>query len=271
MSTKGQSPPHAPLRQYYGDDASRPAYVNRLFDDAAEHYEWINRMMSLGSGEAYRRLALERAGLKPGMRLLDIASGTGLVLRPASRRVGPGGFVVGLDPSAGMLRQSQAQVRLPLVRSRGETLPFASERFDFVSLAYGLRHMADLDTLFGECYRVLRPGGRVLILEFARSRSRFGSLVSRLYLRTLVPLLTRLGTRSPGAEHVMRYCWDTVDQLVPSEVVLSSLRHSGFTGESRRGVFGAFVEFCVEKPETPNLLLTGRRPSRGSASALPSS
>ena len=153
-----------------------------------------------------------------------------------------------------MLRQSQAQVRLPLVRSRGETLPFASERFDFVSLAYGLRHMNDLNALFGECYRVLRPGGRILILEFARSPSRFGSLVSRLYLRTLVPWLTRLGTRSPGAEHVMRYCWDTVDQLVPAELVLASLRRCGFTGESRRGVFHVFIEFWAEKREATHAI-----------------
>ena len=250
MSAHEQRPPHAPLHQYYEDEASRPAYVNRIFDDAAEHYEWINKMMSLGSGETYRRLALERAGLKPGMRLLDIASGTGLVLRPASRCVGPAGFVVGLDPSAGMLRQSRSQARLPLVRSRGETLPFASGRFDFVSLGYGLRHMTDLDALFGECYRVLRPGGRVFVLEFARSPSRVGSLLSRFYLGTLVPLITRLGTRSPGAEHVMRYCWDTVDQVVPGEVVRASLRHSGFTKESERGVFGVFVEFLGEKPET---------------------
>ena len=252
MSDQGPKPPHAPLRQYYAEDAARSAYVNRLFDDAAQHYERINTIMSLGSGEAYRRLALERAGLKPGMRLLDIASGTGLVLRPAARRVGPSGFVVGLDPSAGMLRQSLAQARLPLVRSCGESLPFAGERFDFVSLGYGLRHMADLNALFGECYRILRPGGRVLILEFAHSRSRAGSLMSRLYLRTIVPLLTRLGTGSPAAEHVMRYCWDTVDQLVPTETVLASLRHSGFANESRRGVFGVFVEFWARKPDPLN-------------------
>jgi len=248
MTTERPQPPHAPLRQYYGDDQSRPAYVNQLFDDAAEHYEWINKVMSLGSGEAYRHLALERAGLKSEMRLLDIASGTGLVLRPASRIVGPKGFAVGLDPSAGMLARSQAQVALPLVRSRGETLPFADSQFDFLSLGYGLRHLADLDSLFRECFRVLRPGGRVLILEFARPASRIGFLGSRIYLRTIIPFLTRLGTNSPAAELVMRYCWDTVDKLVPVDTVLASLRGSGFTHVSPRGVFGLFVEFRAEKP-----------------------
>jgi demethylmenaquinone methyltransferase/2-methoxy-6-polyprenyl-1,4-benzoquinol methylase len=235
------------LPQYYGKDEERPGYVNRLFDRAAPHYEWVNRMMSLGSGELYRHLALERAGLRPGMSLLDIASGTGLVLRQAAAIVGREGRAVGLDPSAGMLRESRAIQPLPLVQSRGEALPFASEAFDFVSLAYGLRHLADLDLLFRECARVLRPGGRVLVMEFSRPRTRLGLLLCRFYLKTLVPLVTRLGTRSPEAEKVMRYCWDTVEQLVPAETVLASLRGAGFDETSRRGVYGAFVEYAGVK------------------------
>jgi demethylmenaquinone methyltransferase/2-methoxy-6-polyprenyl-1,4-benzoquinol methylase len=247
LEPKAAVSPHAPLRQYYGPDDERPGYVNRLFDAAAPHYEWVNRMMSLGSGQAYRRMALERAGLRPSSRLLDIASGTGLVLRAASTIVGAQGLAIGLDPSAGMLRESKALRPLPLVQSRGETLPFASGSFDFVSLGYGLRHLADLDVLFRECSRVLRPGGRILVLEFSRPRSQVGLLFSRFYLKTLVPFVTRLGTRSPQAEEVMRYCWDTVDQVVPAETVLGSLGRAGFRDTTRRGVFGVFVEYAGVK------------------------
>jgi demethylmenaquinone methyltransferase/2-methoxy-6-polyprenyl-1,4-benzoquinol methylase len=248
-SAKPGSPvrPHAPLPGYYGPDEERTGYVNRLFDEAAPHYEWINRMMSLGSGEAYRRMALERAGLRPGMRLLDIASGTGLVLRPAARIVGPTGGVVGLDPSAGMLGESRAIEPRPLVQARGETLPFPSQSFDFVSLGYGLRHMADLRILFGECFRVLRQTGRMLVLEFARPRSGVTLSLSRFYLKSLVPFLTRIGTSSPAAEQVMRYCWDTVNERVPSEFVLDAMKHAGFTGTVNRRVFGVFVEFSGKK------------------------
>jgi demethylmenaquinone methyltransferase/2-methoxy-6-polyprenyl-1,4-benzoquinol methylase len=241
--------PHAPLRQHYGTDAERPRYVNALFDEAAPHYEWINRMLSLGSGEAYRRLALQRSGLRPDMRLLDIATGTGLVLRPAADITGDQGLVVGLDPSASMLRQSRVIRPLPLVQSRGEALPFATAVFDFVSLGYGLRHLADLDVLFRECFRVLRPGGRLLVLEFSRPRSGPGGALARLCLKTLAPLVTRLGTRSPGAEKVMRYCWDTVDQLVPRETVLASEGRAGFEEVSGQEVFGVFVEYRARKPE----------------------
>src|SRR5262245_7101173 len=98
MDKRPTTPPHSPLLQHYGRETERPRYVTALFDEAAPNYEWITRMMSLGSGETYRHIALQRAGLQPGMRLLDIASGTGLVLRPAAAIVGPMGLAIGLDP-----------------------------------------------------------------------------------------------------------------------------------------------------------------------------
>jgi len=242
------TPPHALLRGHYAHENERPQYVRALFDEAAPHYDWINRMMSLGSGEAYRRLALRRAGLRPGMRLLDIASGTGLVLRPASAIVGPTGLAVGIDPSLGMLRQSPAAQPVLLVQARGESLPLVSSAFDFVSLGYGLRHVADLDALFHECYRVLRPRGRLLVLEFSRPRSRIGLGLTRFYLKSIVPLVTRLVTRSPSAEKIMRYCWDTVEHFVPPETVRETELRAGFVDVEQRGILGALCEFSATKP-----------------------
>jgi demethylmenaquinone methyltransferase / 2-methoxy-6-polyprenyl-1,4-benzoquinol methylase len=222
--------------------------VRGLFDEAAPHYEWINALMSLGSGAWYRRWALARAGLRPGARVLDIASGTGLLARAAAAIVGPGGGVVGLDPSPGMLHEQRALSNLRLVRGVGERLPFRSAGFDFVSLGYGLRHVADLRALFGECRRVLRPGGRWLVLEFAPARPGLAGRLSRLYLEAVVPALARLGTGNAGAERVMRYCWDTVAEAVSPHTVLAVAREAGFAEVEASRIGGLFVEYAGRKP-----------------------
>jgi demethylmenaquinone methyltransferase/2-methoxy-6-polyprenyl-1,4-benzoquinol methylase len=240
--------PHADLTHHYASEQARPAYVRGLFDEAAPHYEWINRLMSFGSGAWYRRRALESAGLLPGDRVLDIASGTGLVARAAASVVGPSGRVLGLDPSRGMLREQRAEPNLRLLQGLGEKLPLASDSFDFVSLGYGLRHIADLNLLFVECVRVLRPGGRLLVLEFGRPRSRVGAFFGRVYLKGLVPAMARLATRSRGAEQVMRYCWDTVDQAVAPEAVVAAIGRAGLTALPTGTVAGVFIEYRGQKP-----------------------
>jgi demethylmenaquinone methyltransferase/2-methoxy-6-polyprenyl-1,4-benzoquinol methylase len=124
-----------------------------------------------GSGALYRRQALQRLGVRPGMSFLDVATGTGLVAREAASLAGGSG-VIGLDPSRGMLEQARRTVTAPLVQARGEALPFGDARFDALSMGYALRHVSDLHAAFREYHRVLRPRGRVLILEISRPASR---------------------------------------------------------------------------------------------------
>ena len=95
-------PPHPKLSRHYARDEERRGVVNELFDAGAPYYEWVCRDMSLGTGARYRRHALRDAGLAEGMRVLDIAAGTGLVLRSATALVGAAGMAIGLDPSRGM-------------------------------------------------------------------------------------------------------------------------------------------------------------------------
>src|SRR5688572_32581148 len=98
------------------------------------------------------------------MKVLDVATGTGLVAREALAIVGAQGSVTGLDPSAGMLEQART-LAFSIVRGHGERLPFGPASFDFVSMGYALRHVSDLPALFGEMKRVLRPGGTACVLE----------------------------------------------------------------------------------------------------------
>lgn len=222
----------------------RPAFVTRLFDGAAHDYDWICRVMSLGSGTAYRRRVLLRAGLAPGMTLLDVATGTGLVAEAALGILGRPDAVVGVDLSRGMLEQARARLPIRLVQGQAEALPFPGARFDLLSMGYALRHVADLGAAFSEWRRVLRPGGRVVVLEISRPRSRPAGGLLRLYLAHAVPWLARLRTRHPAAAAaLMRYYWDTIAGCVPPETILEAMRRSGFADVRRELTGGMLSEY----------------------------
>lgn len=240
--------PHPKLDRYYGSDAERSGAVNTMFDEGAPYYEWICRVMSFGTGGWYRKQALRTAGLRPGMRILDVATGTGLVLRSAKDIAGATGLAIGLDPSGGMLRECRKSCAAPVLQARGEHLPFGDAAFDMISMGYGLRHVPDLRGLFAEYIRVLKPGGHVMILEISQPRSAVGRWLNRLYLRDLVPGVSRLGTGDAAASRVMRYFWDTIETCVPPDVIVGALKEAGFLN-ARRGVTGGiFSEYTGEKP-----------------------
>lgn len=239
--------PQPPLRRCDVLSENRQQDVTALFDRTAVHYQWICRVMSFGSGQFYRRQALARAGLSQAMKVLDVATGTGLVARAAGDLVANPRQVVGLDPSRGMLMESRKWKPYALVQGLGETLPFRNDCFDFVSNGYGLRHILDLEYTFREYQRVLKPGGRLLLLEISRPRSRIGFHLTRLYLGKLVPLITRIGTGSRDATLLMKHFWDTIADSVPPEVILAALNRSGLREVERRVCLGIFSEYVALK------------------------
>jgi demethylmenaquinone methyltransferase/2-methoxy-6-polyprenyl-1,4-benzoquinol methylase len=243
-------PPHPSLERYYSRDSERLEFVNNMFDEGAPYYEWICRVMSLGTGEQYRKRALLGAGLASGMRVLDVATGTGLMLRSAAELSGRPGLVVGLDPSKGMLAECRKRCAAPLIEGRGEQLPFASGRFDIVSMGYALRHVADLHALFNEYRRVLKPGGRVLILEITQPKSRVGRRLNELALGTVLPGVARLWGGRPAAQ-MMNYFWDTIESCVPPETILGALRSAGFPGALRKVTGGVLSEYVGVRPSEP--------------------
>lgn len=240
--------PHPVLKKYYDSESERWPFVSALFDNAAEHYDWVCGMGSLGSGRFYRRWVLVKSGLRAGMKLLDVATGTGLVARAATRILREPGAVIGLDPSGGMLREAQKTLAIPLVQGTVEELPFATNHFDFLSMGYALRHLADLGVAFRQCLRVLKPGGRIMILEITLPRSAIGHHVVRAYFEKVLPRVTRLSTGSAEAELLMRYYWDTIAQCVPPDTILGVLRSSGFIDVVRRVRGGLLSEYMGLKP-----------------------
>lgn len=246
--TSDSVPPHPRLPRHYAHDADRPAVVRTLFDEGAPYYEWICKVMSLGTGERYRGDALRSAGLVSGARILDVATGTGLVLRSAAAIAGPAGTAIGLDPSAGMLAECRKLTGAALIRGRGEALPFPDGFFDMVSMGYGLRHVTDLRVLFAEYRRVLKPGGCVLVLELTPPQSAWARRLNRIYLGTIVPNIAYLTTGRAAARRMMAYFWDTIDQCVPPDVILAAMESSGLIGATRKVSGGILSEYVSTRP-----------------------
>jgi demethylmenaquinone methyltransferase/2-methoxy-6-polyprenyl-1,4-benzoquinol methylase len=234
-------PPHPTLPEYYGSAESRQGFVNDLFDRTAPWYRAIDRAAAFGMGPTYRRQALRRAGLRAGMTVLDVGCGPGLTAQGATRLVGSSGYVVGLDPSAGMLREARKRRSCALVQGVGEALPFRDARFDFVSMGYALRHVPDLDLAFREYHRVLKPGGIVLLLEAARPRSAALRSVSRFYIRTVVGRGLAALTGNRHMHTLMRYWWDTTESCGSPATILSALHRAGFVEETVKELFDGLI------------------------------
>lgn len=240
--------PHRPLEAYYSGEEGRRPFLRRIFDEAAGDYDLIERVMALGSGSRYRRRALVRAGLRPGMAVLDVATGTGLVAREAASVLGDRARVVGLDPSSGMLHAASSELGTSAVQGTAESLPFASASFDFLSMGFALRHMTDLTVVFSEFRRVLRPGGVVCLLEITQPNGRFARTVTKLYMRRIAPLVARAFARHAETARLMRYYWDTIEACVPPEEVLAALRDAGFTDVRRHVELRIFSEYTGRVP-----------------------
>ena len=155
------------------DDASKAGRVRGVFDSVASKYDLMNDLMSMGLHRAWKAYTVAVANLHEGQRVLDIAGGTGDLARAFARRVGASGTVVHTDINEAMLRRGRDRLLddglvLPTAICDGEKLPFATASFDLVSVAFGLRNMTHKELALTEMNRVLKPGARLLVLEFSK-------------------------------------------------------------------------------------------------------
>lgn len=239
--------PHPPLTARYVSTAAKPEFVDRLFDKGARHYDGIVDWGFLHSGASYRRWVQRHHGLRPGHCVLDVACGTGLVAVEAEKILGTAANITCLDPSAGMLAVARTKLAAHFVQGRAEALPFADDAFDFLTMGFALRHVTDLETTFGEFRRVLKPGGKLLILEVTKPANRAGAWLFRLYFGRVYPFLTQLFTRSRDAREMMRYYWETMEACVPPASVLAALRSAGLVEVKRNTALGLFSEYTAVK------------------------
>ena len=185
--------------------------VAGVFDSVATRYDLMNDLMSAGLHRVWKRFAVAQSFVTAGARVLDVAGGTGDLARLFAERVGPRGEVVLTDINSNMLaagrdRLLDAGRLIPIVRCDGERLPFASDRFDCVSIAFGLRNMTRKTAALAEMRRVLRPGGRLLVLEF----SRVWSPLAPLYDGYSFQILPRLGKLVAGDADAYRYLAESI-------------------------------------------------------------
>ncbi len=237
----------ARLTAYFANEDERRAVTRDLFDRAAPGYDHAEGLTALGSGAWYRREVLRRNGLQAGMSLLDVAAGTGLVTVAGHELVGPAGRVLALDPSPGMLAELRKKVAVETIEAYAESIPLPDGLVDFVSMGYALRHVGDLDQAFSEYLRVLRPGGRVCIMEISRPASRLARTLVRLHIGAIVPLLARLTRSRAGIARLWEYYGATIEAAIDPERILEAMRRAGFVDANCSVTLGIFREYTGRK------------------------
>ena len=237
---------------YYANPARRPASARVLFNGFARHYNLVNRIFSLGSGAWYRRRCLREAGVAPGAVVIDVAMGTGLLAHEAQRLIQGRGMVIGVDLSELMLAEARKSLAIPLIQATAEELPLADGIADFVTMGYALRHLSDIGRALREANRLLRPGGKLVLLEISPPRNPAIGVVFRIVAGHVLPALSALVARNHEAKALMDYHWRTIASYPPPQAVLGATSDAGFQEAQCTSEFDFFRFYRAIKTEVQN-------------------
>ena len=211
------------------DETQKASRVRGVFDSVASKYDVMNDLMSMGLHRAWKTYTVGVANLRKGQAVLDIAGGTGDLARAFARKVGAEGTVVHTDINEAMLRQGRDRlldegVVLPTLICDGEALPLPTASFDLVSVAFGLRNMTHKDRALAEMNRVLKPGGRLLVLEF----SKVAKPLAKAYDWYSFNVLPRIGQLVAGDAESYRYLAESI-RIHPGQAELKAMmKAAGF-------------------------------------------
>ena len=228
------------------DEAEKAQRVRGVFDSVAGRYDLMNDVLSLGLHRVWKAYTVAVAGVRPGMQVLDIAGGTGDLARSFAAAVGEQGCVVLSDINESMLRTGRdrlldAGVAIPAVVCDAERLPFGDATFDLVSVAFGLRNMTHKDVALAEMARVLRPGGRLLVLEFSRP----AALLRKPYEFYSFRVMPLLGRWIAGDAASYRYLAESI-RMHPDQAALKALmKGAGFCHVDVHNLAGGIVALHV--------------------------
>ncbi|MGZ5182222.1 MAG: bifunctional demethylmenaquinone methyltransferase/2-methoxy-6-polyprenyl-1,4-benzoquinol methylase UbiE [Ramlibacter sp.] len=228
------------------DERDKARRVRGVFDSVAPRYDLMNDLMSLGLHRAWKAYTVLVANLQPGQQVLDIAGGTGDLAMAFARKVGATGRVVHTDINEAMLRTGRdrlldAGLALPTLVCDAEKLPFADNHFDLVSVAFGLRNMTHKDAALAEMNRVLRPGGKLLVLEF----SRVAAPLQRAYDWYSFKVLPQLGRAVAGDADSYRYLAESIRMHPGQEELKTLMKNAGFGHVDYHNLTGGVVALHV--------------------------
>jgi demethylmenaquinone methyltransferase/2-methoxy-6-polyprenyl-1,4-benzoquinol methylase len=230
-------------KQVPKDEKAR--HVRAVFDSVADKYDLMNDLMSVGVHRLWKRFALSQTGLRPGQAALDVAGGTGDLAAGMAGQVGERGLVVLSDINAAMLqvgrdrlldRGLMRNVRFSLANA--ECLPFADGSFDCVTIAFGLRNVTDKPAALASMRRVLRPGGRLLVLEFSKPVVPGLKPVYDVYSFSVLPWL---GRRVAGDADSYQYLAESIRRFPDQETLAGMMRDAGLEDVSHHNLTGGIV------------------------------
>ncbi|MDG9669857.1 bifunctional demethylmenaquinone methyltransferase/2-methoxy-6-polyprenyl-1,4-benzoquinol methylase UbiE [Hahella sp. CR1] len=209
----------------------KESHVAKVFDSVAAKYDLMNDLMSMGIHRLWKRFTIDKSGVRTGASVLDIAGGTGDLTKKFSRLVGPSGKVVLADINASMLQVGRNQLldhgygdNIEFVQANAEALPFPDNSFDCVSIAFGLRNVTDKDQALREMQRVLRPGGRLLVLEFSKPTNPIVSKAYDAYSFSALPLMGSLVAQDSES---YRYLAESIRMHPDQETLKSMMEQAG--------------------------------------------
>ena len=228
------------------DESEKSSHVRGVFDSVASRYDVMNDLMSMGMHRVWKAYTVAVANLREGDKVLDIAGGTGDLARAFAKKVGPRGTVVHTDINEAMLRQGRDRLLndglvLPTSICDAEALPFATGTFDLVSVAFGLRNMTHKDHALAEMNRVLRPGGRLLVLEF----SKVAKPLEKVYDWYSFKVLPKLGQMVAGDADSYRYLAESIRMHPGQQELKALMKANGFAHVDVHNLTGGVVALHV--------------------------
>ena len=227
------------------DPAEKAGRVGEVFSSVASRYDLMNDLMSFGSHRLWKDLALARSGVREGHRVLDVAAGSGDMTMRFARQVGTSGQVVMTDINASMLACGRSRllneglgVNVQMLLADAESLPFSGGQFDCVSIAFGLRNVTRIPKALASMSRLLKPGGRLVILEFSTPTS---TLLSRAYDLFSFSVIPSMGKMVTGDEQSYQYLVESIRKHPNQQTLSAMFKEAGLEDVKHQNINGGIV------------------------------